>query len=94
MKAVYVKALILLGVIALIVALVFGVLWQNNRTIDNAADRSIALASEVMAKQRAQDELEYQQELMRIENRINAASADARSRVRELDIRQRRDTTE
>jgi DnaJ-domain-containing protein 1 len=92
MNDLYTKLLIVLAAVAIIAALAFGVLWQNNRTITEAADRSMELAAEQFGKQRLEDQAAYDARVRELEERVDARYSEARQRVAELDQRQRRDT--
>lgn len=92
MNSFYAKIISVVVGLAVIVALVFAVLWQNNRTIDNAADRSTAAMAEFIAKQREVDALQYEARIAELEGRVNEFNSAARQRVAEVDQRQRRDT--
>jgi hypothetical protein len=94
MNSLYTKAIIFLAAIAVIVVAVFGVLWQNNRTIERAGELSYERAAELFGKQRAEDELAHERELQRLRNEIEAARAESRQRIQALDVTQRRRTDE
>lgn len=92
MNSIYAKAITFLIIAAIIVLGINGVLFQNNRSIQQAADRSVNAATEEFGRLRAQDELAHQRELQTLRSRIENVNSASRDRVVALDQKQRRDT--
>lgn len=94
MNNLYVKIISVIVALAVLVLAVFGVLWQNNRTINEAAERSADGMAQIIAAQREADALAYEQRIAELEGKVNENYAAARLRVAELDQRQRRTTAD
>lgn len=94
MNSLYAKIISVVVGLIIIVALVFAVLWQNNRTIDSAADRASDSMAQLIAAQRAEDALLYERRIAELEGKVSENYANARLRVAELDQRQRRSTAD
>lgn len=92
MNSLYAKIISVIVALIVLVLAVFGVLWQNNRTINEAADRTSDGMAQIIAAQREADALAYEQRIRELESKVNENWSQARQRVAEVDQRQRRDT--